>query len=267
MSTNLLLENKNAVIYGAGGAVGHAVARTFAREGARVFLAGRTASRVETVAEEIAAGGGAAEATQVDALDETAVAEHLDAVIEKAGGVDISFNAVGLRNTTLQGVPLADLAVEDFMRPITEHVRANFLTARLAGRHMTAKGSGVIMTVTSIPSRIANPLMGGVAVAMAAEEALIRDLSVEFAPHGVRVAGVRTQGMPDSGTIEEVFGIHAEAHGITREQFQHMVAERTHRKRLPTLQEMAEVVAFIASDRASGIAGTIANMSLGAIPD
>lgn len=73
--------------------------------------------------------------------------------------------------------------------------------------------------------------MGGVAVAMAAEEALIRDLSVEFAPHGVRVAGVRTQGMPDSGTIEEVFGIHAKAHGVTREQFQHMVAERTHRKR------------------------------------
>jgi NAD(P)-dependent dehydrogenase (short-subunit alcohol dehydrogenase family) len=124
------------------------------------------------------------------------VAGHLDAVIEKAGGVDISFNAVGLRNTTLQGVPLVDLEVEDFMRPITEHMRANFLTARLAGRHMTAKGSGVIMTVTSIPSRIANPLLGGVAVAMAAEEALIRDLSVEFAPHGVRVAGVRMQGMP-----------------------------------------------------------------------
>jgi NAD(P)-dependent dehydrogenase (short-subunit alcohol dehydrogenase family) len=109
--------------------------------------------------------------------------------------------------------------------------------------------------------------MGGVAVAMAAEEALIRNLSVEFAPHGVRVVGVRTQGMPDSGTIEEVFGIHAKAHGVTREQFQYMVAERTHRKRLPTLQEMAEVVAFIASDRVSGIAGTIANMSLGAIPD
>ncbi|MDQ7803723.1 SDR family oxidoreductase [Amycolatopsis sp. A133] len=158
-------------------------------------------------------------------------------MIGKAGRIDISFNAVGLRNTTLQGVPLVELDVEEFMRPVNEHVRAGFLTARLAGRHM------------------------------AAGEALIRDLSVELAPSGVRVAGVRTQGMPDSGTIEEVFGIHAKAHGIAREQFQAMVAERTHRKRLPSLQEMAEVVTFIASDRATGIAGTMANMSLGAIPD
>ena len=267
MSTSLLLQDKTAVIYGAGGAIGQAVARTFAREGARLFLTGRTLSKAEVLAKEIVADGGVAEAAQVNALDENAVAEHLDTVIEKAGGVDISFNAVGLRNTTLQGVPLVDLDADDFMRPIVEHVRANFLTARLAGRHMTAKGSGVIMTVTSSASRIANPLMGGVALAMAAEEALIRDLSVELAPHGVRVAGVRTQGMPDSGTIEEVFGIHAKAHGITRERFQAMVAERTHRKRLPSLQEMAEVVTFIASDRATGIAGTMANMSLGAIPD
>jgi NAD(P)-dependent dehydrogenase (short-subunit alcohol dehydrogenase family) len=267
MNTSLLLQDKTAVIYGAGGAIGHAVAKTFAREGARVFLTGRTLSKAEPLAKEISAVGGVAESAQVNALDENAVAAHLDTVIEKAGGVDISFNAVGLRNTTLQGVPLVDLDVDDFMRPIAEHVRANFLTARLAGRHMTAKGSGVIMTVTSIPSRIANPLMGGVALAMAAEEALIRDLSVELAPHGVRVAGVRTQGMPDSGTIGEVFGIHAKAHGITRDQFQDMVAERTHRKRLPSLQEMAEIVTFIASDRASGIAGTMANMSLGAIPD
>ncbi len=263
----MLLQNKTAVIYGAGGAIGHAVAKTFAREGARVFLTGRTLSKAELLAQEINAAGGMAEAAQVNALDENAVAEHLDTVINQAGGIDISFNTVGLRNTTLQGVPLIALDVDDFMRPIIEHVRANFLTARLAGRHMTAKGSGVIMTVTSIPSRIAIPLMGGVALAMAAGEALIRDLSAELAPYGVRVAGVRTQGMPDSSTIEEVFGLHAKAHGITRDQFHAMVADRTHRKRLPSLQEMAEVVTFIASDRATGIAGTIANLSLGTIPD
>ncbi len=139
-----------------------------------------------------------AEAAQVNALDESAVAEHLDTVTEKAGGVDISFNAVGLRNTTLQGVPLVDLDVEDFMRPVNEHPRANFLTARLAGRRMVANGAGVIMTATSLPARIATPLMGVVVSAMAAEEALIRDLSVELAPCGVGVAGVRTQAMPDA---------------------------------------------------------------------
>jgi NAD(P)-dependent dehydrogenase (short-subunit alcohol dehydrogenase family) len=263
----MLLENKNTVIYGAGGAIGGAVARTFAREGAKLFLTGRSLAGVDAVAKEIVACGGVAEAAQVDALDEKAVEEHLNTVVEKAGGVDISFNAIGLRNTTLQGVPLVDLDLDRFMAPISAHVQANFLTARLAGRRMASKGSGVIMTVTSIPSRMAIPLMGGVAVAMAAEEALIRDLSVELAPQGVRVIGIRTQGMPETGTIEEVFGLHAKAYGITSEQFHNLIAERTHSRRLPTLQELAEVAAFMASDKASAMEGTMVNMSLGAIPD
>ncbi|HMH23622.1 MAG TPA: SDR family oxidoreductase [Puia sp.] len=263
----MMLSNKIAVIYGAGGAVGSTIARTFAREGAKVFLTGRTKAKVDQVAEKINAAGGFAEAAEVDALDERAVDEHLNMVIGKAGNIDISFNAIGLRNTTLQGVQLVDLDLGQFMAPILSHVQSNFLTARLAGRHMAAKGSGVLMTVTSSPSRVAIPRMGGVAVAMAAEEALIRNLSVELGPHGVRVVGLRPQGMPDSDTIKEVYGLHANAYGITREQFQHMIEERTHPKRLPTLQEMAEVAAFMACDRASAMTGTIVNMSLGAIAD
>jgi NAD(P)-dependent dehydrogenase (short-subunit alcohol dehydrogenase family) len=262
----MLLEDKTTVIYGAG-AVGGAVARTFAREGARLFLTGRSLAKVEAVAKEIVAAGGVAEAAQVDALDEKAVGSHLDVVVEKAGRVDISFNAIGLPNTTLQGVPLVDLGLDQFMAPISTHVQANFLTARLAGRHMAAQGSGVIMTVTSIPSRVAIPRMGGVAVAMAAEEALARDLSIELGPQGVRVVGLRPQGMPDSGTIVEVFDLHAKAYGITSEQFHNLMAERTHPRRLPTLEELAEVAAFMASDRATAMTGTIVNLSLGAIPD
>jgi NAD(P)-dependent dehydrogenase (short-subunit alcohol dehydrogenase family) len=263
----MLLEDKTTVIYGAGGAVGGAVARTFAREGARLFLTGRSLANVEAVAKEIVAAGGVAEAAQVDALDENAVESHLDTVIAKATGIDVSFNAIGLPNTTLQGVPLVDLDLDQFMAPISAHVQGNFLTARLAGRHMAAQGAGVIMTVTSIPSRVAIPRMGGVAVAMAAEEALARDLSVELGPQGVRVVGLRPQGMPDSGTIVEVFGLHAKAYGITSEQFHNLMAERTHPRRLPTLDELAEVAAFVASDRATAMTGTIVNMSLGAIPD
>ena len=262
----MMLSNKTAIIYGAG-AVGRTIAKTFAREGARLFLTGRNLAEVEKLAAEITATGGSAEAAQLDALDEQAVAQHLNQVIARAGAVDISFNAVGLRNTTLQGVPLVDLALDQFMAPILSHLQSNFITGRVVGRQMATQGAGVIMTVTSTPSRVANPLMGGVAVAMAAEEALIRDLSVELGPKGVRVLGVRTHGMPDSGTIQEGFGLHARAYNITREQFQHLVAERTHRKSLPNLQEMAEVATFMASDKASAMAGTMVNMSLGAIAD
>src|SRR5436309_11701656 len=83
----VLLENKNAVIYGGGGSVGGAVARALAREGAKVFLAGRTLATLDKVAQQIAASGGVAETARVDALDERAVDEHADSVAEKAGGI------------------------------------------------------------------------------------------------------------------------------------------------------------------------------------
>ncbi len=213
------LKNKVAVIYGAGGAIGGAVAHAFAREGARVFLTGRHRAPVETVAKEIVSAGGSAETAEVDALDEQAVGRHLQSVIEKAGRIDISFNAIGIPNTTLQGVPLVELPVEQFSLPIATYTRSYFLTARLAARRMVANRSGVIMTVTSIPSRTGIPLVGGLAPAMSAVEALTRDLSAELAPHGIRVVGLRPDGMPETGTIKEVFGLHARAWGMTWEQF------------------------------------------------
>jgi NADP-dependent 3-hydroxy acid dehydrogenase YdfG len=145
----MLLEQKNAVIYGAGGAIGGAVARTFAREGARVFLAGRTLAKVRAVADEIAAARGRAEAAQVDALDEQAVQRHLDAVAHKAGVIDILFNAIGMED--VQGTSLLDMRVEDFMHPVTVVTRTQFHTARAAARHMVQRGSGVIMTITAGP--------------------------------------------------------------------------------------------------------------------
>ncbi|HET6835248.1 MAG TPA: SDR family NAD(P)-dependent oxidoreductase, partial [Acidimicrobiales bacterium] len=140
----MMLKDKVAVIYGAGGAVGGAVARAFASEGARLFLTGRNRAPVEVVAKEIIAAGGSAEAAEVDALDEQAVETHLRSVIDTAGRVDISFNAVGIPSTNVLYVPLAELDVEHFSRPITTLVTPYFVTARLAARHMIPNGSGVI---------------------------------------------------------------------------------------------------------------------------
>ncbi len=261
------LENKNAVIYGAGGAIGSAVARAFAREGATVFLTGRNLDKVDRVVRDIRAAGGRAEAAQVDALDEQAVDKHLDAVTAKAGGLDITFNAVGIPNTTLQGVPLVDLTVDQFSLPIATYTRANFLTARLAARRMVTRRSGVILTVSPVVSRAGIPLLGGFALAMSALEQLTRNLSAELAPHGVRAVGLRTDGMPETDTIQEVFGIHAKAWGITREQFNEIIASKNHRRRLPTLAELANVAVFMASDEASAMTGTIANLSMGMLDD
>jgi len=262
----MMLTDKVAVIYGAGGAVGGAVARAFARQGAKLYLTGRHLAPVETVAKDVASAGGSAAVAEVDALDEQAVDKHLQSVIDKAGRVDISFNAVGIPNPKSR-VPLVEMDIEQFSLPITTYTRSYFLTARLAARRMVANRSGVIMMVTATPSRTGTPFIGGGGPAMAAVEALTRSLSAELAPQGIRVIGLRPQGMPETGRIKESFGLYAEASGMTWEQFQESLASRTHTRRLSTLEEMANVAVFMASDQASGITGTVVNLSMGSLDD
>ena len=262
-----MLKDKVAVIYGAGGAIGSSVANAFALEGAILFLTGRHLAPVEIVAKEIVSAGGSAEAAEVDALDEQAVDEHLQSVIDEAGRVDISFNAVGIPNTRIVGVPLVELDVEQFSLPITTYASSYFLTARTAARRMVVNRSGVIMSVTALPARTGISLLGGYGPAMAAKEALTRELSAELAPHGIRVVGLRPQAMPETRTIKEAFEPRAEASGMTWEQWQEFLASRTHTRRLMTLEEMANVAAFMASDNASGMTGTTVNLTMGSLDD
>jgi NAD(P)-dependent dehydrogenase (short-subunit alcohol dehydrogenase family) len=262
----MMLKDKVAVIYGAGGAIGSAVAGAFAREGASLFLTGRHLAPVEAVAQDVVSAGGSAEAAEVDALDEQAVGKHLQSVTDRAGRVDISFNAIGIPNPKIR-VPLVELDVEQFSLPITTYTTSYFLTARLAAKHMVPNKSGVIMTVTSTPSRTGTPLVGGGGPAMAAVEALTRDLSAELAPQGIRVVGLRPQGMPETARIKESFELYAKASGMTREQFHELIASRTHTRRLSTLAETANVAVFMASDKASGMTGTIVNLTMGSLDD
>src|SRR4030095_8863278 len=224
----MLPQNKNAVIYGAGGAIGGAVARAFAREGAKLFLTGRRGAPVEAVAKDIVSAGGSAEPAEVDALDEQAIDRHLQSVVDKAARVDIAFNAVGIPGTKILGVPLLELDVEQFSLPITSYATSYFLIARMAARRMVANKSGVIMTATTQHSRIGIPLSGGYGPAMAAEEALTRVLSAELAPQGIRVVGLRPQAIPETGTLKEGFEARAKVSGMTWEQFQGLLASNTH---------------------------------------
>ena len=263
----MMLKNKVAVIYGAGGAIGGAVARAFASEGASVFLTGRKLANTATVAKDIVMAGGKAEAAEVDALDEQAIDKHLQSVIDKAGRVDISFNAVGIPPAKILGVPLVELDVEQFSLPIINYTKSYFLTARLAARRMVQNKSGVIMTVTALPARMGTRLNGGYGSAQAAKEALTRDLSAELAPHGVRVVSLRPHGMPETGTMKELFDIKAKAAGMSWEQFNGFLAGTTHPRRVMKLAEMANVAAFVASEKASGMTGTAVNLTMGALDD
>lgn len=263
----MMLENKTAVIYGAGGAIGAAVARAFAAEGATVFLTGRNLAPIDEAVKGIVSAGHHAEAAQVDALDEQAVDAHLQYVVDRAGRVDVSFNAVGIPNARILGVPLADLETDQFALPVMAYTTSYFLTARLAARRMIPNKSGVIMTVTALHSRTGLPLVGGYGPAMAAKEALTRGLSAELAPHGIRAVGLRPQGMPETPTIRDAFEPRAKASGMTWEQWQELLASRTHPRRLMRLAEMANLAAFMASDGASGMTGTTVNLTMGSLDD
>ena len=251
----MLLEEKNAVIYGGGGAIGGAVARAFAREGATVFLAGRTRTTLEEVAEEIRSTGGAAETAEVDALDEKAVDEHADALAAQAGTLDISLNVI--THPWAHGTPLAEMAVDDYAASVETAVRTTFLTTRAAARHMMRQRSGVILAFGGSGDPMRDYYIGGTQVAFDAIESMRRQLSAELGPHGVRVVTLRTGGVPES--LPEGFdGREAIVEGMEKET---MLA------RTATLEDVGHVAAFVASDRARTMTAATANISCGALVD
>jgi 3-oxoacyl-[acyl-carrier protein] reductase len=251
----VLLEDKNAVIYGAGGSIGGAAARAFAREGAKVHLAGRTLESLEEVAEEIRSAGGVAETAQVDALDEHAVDRHADAVAASAGGIDISFNLISVGD--VQGTPLAEMPLEDFERPVMTAVRAQFLTSRAAARHMISQGSGVILFFGGYGDPVPDYYIGGFQVALNAIESLRRQLASELGGHGIRAVTLQTGGVPET-IPESVDG---------REGITEMIASSTMLGQAATLDDVGKVAAFAASDHARTMTATAINISCGAIVD
>lgn len=261
----MLLDDKIAVIYGAGGAIGGAVARAFAREGARVFLTGRSLPALETLTQEISAAGGQAEIAHVDALDPLSVEEHARQVVAKTGRLDISFNAISWGDA--QGHLLADMTPEHFSLPITTAMQTQFLTATTAARYMTRQKSGVILMLTANVARIAIPESGGFGVACAAVEAFCRQLASEVGPDGVRVVCLRSAGSPDAPGVREALKLHAQTEGMTLEAFTAYSARGTLLKRLPLLAEVANAAALMASDNASAITAAVTNVTCGLLMD
>ena len=261
----MLLDGKNAVIYGGGGAVGSAVATAFAREGASVFLAGRTLGKLNAVVEDIHASGGVAEATVVDALDKESVESHLDEVVRRAGGIDISFNLIDLGDS--HGAPLVEMTQEHFILPIGNAMKTQFLTISVSARHMTEKRSGVILAITAQAGRKPYPNSGGFGVACAAIEGLCRQFAAELGPQGIRVICLRSSGSPDAPGVEAAMRVHAESAGISLKEMEQRIAENTLLKRMPRLADVANAAVLMASHHANAITGAVTNVTCGEIVD
>jgi len=261
----MLLSGKTAIVYGGSGAVGGAVAKAYAREGARVFLAARNRDRLETVAAEITAAGGKAEVAPVDATDHDAVEAHLQAIIAKAGPVKLMFNAVAIGDT--QGQKLIDMPRERFIAPIVTGMRTWFSTGTANARHMAANGGGVIVGISANAAREAYDIMGGFGVSQAAIEHFLRHLAVENGPAGVRCVCVRSPGSPDAPGVREAFLLHAREEGISLEEVERRAGERTPLRQLTPLAQIADVAVLLSSDLAASMTATVANATGGAQVD
>ena len=249
----MLLEGKVAVIYGGGGAIGGAVARVFAREGARVYLAGRTTSKLDRVTGDIRSKGGVADAAVVDATDEKAVTDFVNGVVKQAGHIDISFNLISYGEVQK---PLVALSVDNFLRPITTAMRTHFLTTRAVAPHMMTRGSGVILAFGGSGPQT-QPGMGGFKIALDALEGLRRQWAIELGPHGIRVVTLKTGGVPES-MPDDTPG---------RDEIIASIENATLLKRAASLDDVGMVAAFIASDQARTITAADINISSGGIMD
>jgi NAD(P)-dependent dehydrogenase (short-subunit alcohol dehydrogenase family) len=228
----MLLSDKHAVIYGGGGAIGSAVAAAFEHEGAFVYRPSRA---------------------EVDALD----AEAVDAHARSLPRIDISFNLIS--HDVVQGTPMVEMDVEDYVRPVAIGVRTNFITARAAARRMIEQGAGGVILFfggEGHPSRGVH--LGGLQTGFHAIEAMRRQLACELGRHGIRTVTLRTGGVPES--IPDSFGERKSAIAAS-------IAEASLLGRAATLADVGRVAAFVASDQARTMTAATVNISAGALID
>ena len=268
MTSAQLLQGKHAVVVGAGGSIGAAVAKEFAAEGAEVFLAGRTKPNVDDVTRHITAAGGRAHAQALDALDDAAVNTYIEGVIKRAGRIDIAFNAVGPLVTEYgNGKHAVDLAIEEFMVPLTSVVKSQFITARAAARHMVKQRSGVIIFLTGSPARGHVEGATAIGAAFGAIESLMENLAIEVGAAGVRVVCLRTTANTDSRSIQQTMDLLADRMKVTKDQMMARIASLNFLKAPATVSDTAKLAVFLASDRARMMTGTVVNSTAGAALD
>jgi len=253
----MLLDGKVAVIFGAGGAIGGAVARRFAAEGATVHLSGRSLAGVEVVGKDIKVSGGSAHTARVDASVEAEVTDYVADVAERAGGIDVVFNAVSVG--AVQGVPLTDLPVAEFVGPIAAWTSTQLITSVAAARHMVRRGRGTVITLSASTARLAVAGTGGFGVACAAIEAFSRTLAAELGPLGVRVVCLRPHRIAETLDAPDL--------PMPLDEFRGFLQDMTVLKRLPALAEVAGAAAFLASDDAAAMSATVLNLTAGANAD
>ncbi|OAT18561.1 short-chain dehydrogenase/reductase [Buttiauxella gaviniae ATCC 51604] len=261
----MLLKNKIVVIFGGSGAIGRAVAHVIAREGAHVYLGARSQERLHQIADDIRAAGGSAETFNIDVLDEQSTIERIAQLAQQTGGFDVVINTTGFVHD--QGKSVIELSLAQFRQGFDPFLTAQFNISKAVAPHMGGERAGSILTVVPPAGVMVIAGHSGHIVGCAGIEAFVKALACELAPKNIRVLCVRSHalvGAVEAGSYtNEVFASKAQAMGLTVEQWVGGAAQSTMLKRLPTLSQVAELMAFLASDHAGAMTATVINMTAG----
>jgi 3-oxoacyl-[acyl-carrier protein] reductase len=253
------LDGKIAIVYGAGGWVGGAVAHAYWRAGARVFLAGRGAPSLERTVRDRFDGAQISTDT-VDACSGDQVGAHMRAIVGATGRLDIVFNAVTYGD--VQGVSLADLDLDTVSDRVRTTIAAQYTVAQAAARHMIGQGEGLISTIVGHGQPW--PGMGTTMVSWGLVEAMLRQWAADLGPKGVRVAWLRTGGFLESvmGNID--YG-SSYAHDADVKAVAEGIREATLLKAIPSIEEAGHAAVYLAPAR--GTTACAINLTAGAASD
>lgn len=253
-----MLDGKVVVISGVGPALGSTLARRCAAEGADLVLAARTAERLDAVAEQVRATGRRALTVPTDITDDDQVTNLVEAATAEYGRVDVLINNA-FRVPSMK--PLAQTTF-DHIRDAIELTVLGALRLTQGFTPALAAAGGAVVNVNSMVIRHSQPKYGAYKMAKSTLLAMSQSLATELGPDGIRVNSV-APGYIWGDTLKGYFAHQAGKYGTTAEQIYEMTAANSDLKRLPTEDEVASAIIFLASDLASGITGQILDVNCG----
>ena len=254
-----LLTGRVAIVTGASKGIGRVMSQLFAREGAMVICAARSADLVKETADQITKAGGQAIGVVCDAADEASVKRLVETGERAFGSVDTLINNAGDGGPTK---PVQDYTMDDWLYTITSCLTSSYVCTRFAVPAMIRAGRGALVNISSTAGRRGLPYRIGYCSAKAGQVGMTYGLALELAPHNITVNAI-APGAVEGDRIDRVIAGQAQVRGVDVESMRRAFVERAPLKRRSTPEDIASLAAYLVSDLARNISGQCVAVTAG----